>query len=59
MISNKRDGVRLLGGGDLKSKIKMTVAGATKSAIEAVEKAGGTLEINKPAPKVLEKKKNA
>jgi large subunit ribosomal protein L15 len=35
------DGVRLLAKGELKSKITIEVAGASKAAIEAVEKAGG------------------
>jgi large subunit ribosomal protein L15 len=38
-----RDGVRLLGDGELKAKLDIEVAGASKSAREAVEKAGGTL----------------
>ena len=36
-----KDGVRLLGKGELTAKLTFTVAGASKSAIEAVEKAGG------------------
>ena len=39
------DGVRLLGKGELKSKISIEVFGATKSAIAAVEKAGGSVKI--------------
>jgi large subunit ribosomal protein L15 len=35
------DGVRLLAKGELKTKITIQVAGASKAAIEAVEKAGG------------------
>ncbi|MEB3702706.1 50S ribosomal protein L15 [Candidatus Bealeia paramacronuclearis] len=35
------DGVRLLGTGNLKSKIKIEVSGASKTALEAVKKAGG------------------
>ena len=37
------DGVRLLGTGDLKSKIKIEVSGASKTALEAVKKAGGEI----------------
>ena len=37
------DGVRLLGRGELKAKLDITVDGASRSAIAAVEKAGGTL----------------
>ena len=40
-----KDGVRLLGKGELKAKAKFIVAGASKGAIEAVEKAGGSVEV--------------
>ena len=40
-----KDGVRLLGKGALTAKLSFTVAGASKGAIEAVEKAGGTVEV--------------
>ena len=40
-----RDGVRLLGKGELTSKVSFKVAGASKGALEAVEKAGGKVEI--------------
>jgi large subunit ribosomal protein L15 len=40
-----KDGVRLLGKGVLTSKVSFKVAGASKGAIEAVEKAGGTVEV--------------
>lgn len=40
-----KDGVRLLGKGELKAKLNFTVAGASKGAIEAVEKAGGKVTI--------------
>lgn len=45
-----KDGVRLLGKGELKAKITLTVAGASKSALEAVEKAGGTVTIPELVP---------
>ena len=38
------DGVRLLAKGELKTKITIEVAGASESAIAAVEKAGGKVE---------------
>ncbi len=41
LIRNNKDGVRLLGKGELSAKIEIEVAGATKSAIAAVEGAGG------------------
>ncbi|WP_299329307.1 50S ribosomal protein L15 [Parasphingopyxis sp.] len=40
-----KDGVRLLGKGEISAKVTFAVAGASKSAVEAVEKAGGTVEI--------------
>ena len=40
-----KDGVRLLGKGELKAKLNLNVAGASKGAIEAVEKAGGKVEV--------------
>ena len=40
-----KDGVRLLGKGELTSKVSFKVAGASKGALEAVEKAGGKVEI--------------
>ncbi len=40
-----KDGVRLLGKGELKAKLALKVAGASKGARVAVVKAGGTIEI--------------
>ena len=40
-----KDGVRLLGKGELTAKLNFLVAGASKGAIEAVEKAGGKVEV--------------
>jgi len=40
-----KDGVRLLAKGEIKAKITISVAGASKSAVAAVEKAGGKVEI--------------
>ena len=45
LFKNARDGVRLLGKGELTSKIEVKVAGASASAIAAVEKAGGKVEL--------------
>ena len=45
LVRRVKDGVRLLGNGELKAKINVTVAGATKSAIAAVEKAGGSVTV--------------
>jgi len=41
----EKDGVRLLGRGEITSKVAITVAGASKGAIEAVEKAGGSVAV--------------
>ena len=40
-----KDGVRLLAKGELTTKVSFKVAGASKSAVAAVEKAGGKVEI--------------
>ena len=40
-----KDGVRLLGKGELKSKLNLKLAGVSKGAREAVEKAGGSIEL--------------
>jgi large subunit ribosomal protein L15 len=40
-----KDGVRLLGKGELKAKLSFKVAGVSKGAREAVEKAGGSIEL--------------
>jgi large subunit ribosomal protein L15 len=40
-----KHGVRLLAKGELKAKLNFTVAGASKSAVAAVEKAGGSVTI--------------
>ncbi|HHS94440.1 MAG TPA: 50S ribosomal protein L15 [Rhodobacterales bacterium] len=49
VIRRKLDGVRILGKGEITAKAKITVTGASKSAIEAVEKAGGSLTLVTPA----------
>lgn len=40
-----KDGVRLLGKGEIATKLSFTVAGASKSAVEAVERSGGSVEV--------------
>jgi large subunit ribosomal protein L15 len=45
VLRRARDGVRLLGGGELSAKLAITVSGASKSAVAAVEKAGGSVTI--------------
>ena len=48
-LRRAKDGVRLLGRGEIKSKVTIEVHGASKSAVAAVEKAGGTVKILAPA----------
>lgn len=50
LIRGNRDGVRLLAGGEIRSKITIEVVGASKAAAAAVEKAGGKLMVSGPAP---------
>ena len=49
VIRRKLDGVRVLAKGELKAKLNLTVAGASKAAIEAIEKAGGKITVTRPA----------
>ena len=48
VLRRANDGVRLLGGGEFKAKVALAVFGASKSAVAAVEKAGGTVQILAP-----------
>jgi large subunit ribosomal protein L15 len=45
VVSKPRDGVKILGIGDLNAKLTFQVAGASKSAVAAIEKAGGSVTI--------------
>ena len=49
LMRRAKDGVRLLGDGELKAKVDFAVWRASKSAIAAVEKAGGSVKILAPA----------
>ena len=51
VLRRARDGVRLLGRGEIKAKLNIEVHGASKSAVAAVEKAGGSVKILAPAEK--------
>ena len=55
LIKKVKDGVRLLGKGELKEKITIHVVGATKSATAAVEKAGGQVIVEPLKKTVLVK----
>lgn len=64
VVRRRRDGIRLIGGGELTAKVQINVAGATKSASAAVEKAGGSITIRRPTvteaePKAKSKGKKA
>ena len=48
IVRHLRDGVRLLGKGEVKAALQITVTGASKAAIEAIEKAGGTVTVLEP-----------
>ena len=45
VAAKSKDGVRLLGNGELTTKVTLKIAGATATAKAAVEKAGGSVEI--------------
>ena len=49
LVRRKRDGVRILAKGDVSAKLTLEVTGASKAAIEAVEKAGGSLKVTNAA----------
>jgi large subunit ribosomal protein L15 len=44
VVARARDGVKILGSGELKAKAEFEVYGASKSAVEAIEKAGGSVK---------------
>jgi len=45
VIRRVKDGVRVLADGELKAKVKFEVAGASKSAVDKIEKAGGSITV--------------
>ena len=49
VLRRAKDGVRLLGMGELKAKVAFSVWGASKSATQAVEKAGGSVTLLAPS----------
>ena len=48
VLRRAKDGVRLLGSGEIKAKVAFSVWGASKSAMQAVEKAGGSVTLLAP-----------
>jgi len=49
VIRRAKDGVRVLSDGELKAKLSFDVAGASKAAIEKIEKAGGSVKVPEKA----------
>ncbi|MER9674237.1 50S ribosomal protein L15 [Mesorhizobium sp. M0208] len=49
VIRRVKDGVRILSDGDIKAKLAFDVAGASKAAIEKIEKAGGSVKLPEQA----------
>jgi large subunit ribosomal protein L15 len=54
IMRRAKDGVRLLGSGEIKAKVAFSVWGASKSAVAAVEKAGGSVALLGPKPEAAE-----
>lgn len=54
LVGNPRDGVRLLGRGEITTKVTIEVFGASASAIAAVEKAGGSVKVAEAAAAAAE-----
>jgi large subunit ribosomal protein L15 len=54
VIRRPKDGVRILSGGELKAKISVEVAGASKAAVEKIEKAGGSAKLLEAAAEAAE-----
>jgi large subunit ribosomal protein L15 len=65
LIKSARDGVRLLGHGELKAKLAFEITGASASGVKAVEAAGGSVTLKsitgreKPAADAIKAKKRA
>jgi large subunit ribosomal protein L15 len=55
LLRREKDGVRLLGSGEITAKVAFSVAGASKSAVAAVEKAGGSVTVLAPKAETGEK----
>jgi large subunit ribosomal protein L15 len=45
VVAKARDGVKILGKGEIKAKLAFEVAGASKSAVAAIEAAGGSVRL--------------
>jgi large subunit ribosomal protein L15 len=51
VVRRALDGVRLLGRGELKAKVTLELAGASASAVKAVEAVGGSIKVTPPVKK--------
>lgn len=54
VIRREKDGVRILADGELKAKVTFEVAGASKPAVEKIEKAGGSVKLLSAAAEAAE-----
>ena len=54
LVRRKLDGIRVLAKGEISAKMTIEVTGASKSAVEAVEKAGGSLTVAAPVAETSE-----
>lgn len=54
VIRRPKDGVRILSDGELKAKVTIEVAGASKAAVEKIEKAGGSIKLLEAAAQTAE-----
>ncbi|WP_029006288.1 50S ribosomal protein L15 [Azorhizobium doebereinerae] len=54
VLRRAKDGVRVLGGGELTTKVSLDVAYATKSVTAAIEKLGGTVKVSAPKAEAAE-----
>jgi len=59
IVKSVRDGVRILAKGDLSAKLDLAVTGASRAAIEAIEKAGGSIKMAPVKEKKDRKSKKA
>lgn len=49
VVRRRFDGIRVLAKGELRASLRLAVTGASKAAVEAVEKAGGALSVRAAA----------
>ena len=54
LVRRKLDGIRVLAKGEMAQKVTLVVSGASKAAVEAVEKAGGSLKTTQAAAAAAE-----